>query len=281
MTRYEYRDSTQSPNHLEHNISDVHIGLPRNSAGWLVYIPSTGCVLVSCDVVFDEDFLSTVSYTQSHVPRGLLRQPPSYPSFSLTQDVKTTELLDNTLPMMIALVLLMFKTLLMFLLVHLTILSRFPWKNISLTAYSLWLKGRSPQLLHLLLPNHCHPPVVVFDVPNVLKLFTNCIISRNLNKYILTLLNLCDIVFKLKSTILMNPSDVLPTPEHWRQILHLPERVKQAWLNAMYRKLHLLIIKKNCFKPALPNADDPIIPISTLKFRAKIRSDGLIDKLKA
>ena len=37
-----------------------------------VYIPSTGHVLVSTDVVFDEDFLSTVSYTQSRVPGGLL-----------------------------------------------------------------------------------------------------------------------------------------------------------------------------------------------------------------
>ena len=32
----------------------------------------------------------------------------------------------------------------------------------------------------------------------------------------------------------MNPSDFLPTPEHWKQILRLPARVKQAWLNTMY-----------------------------------------------
>ena len=75
----------------------------------------------------------------------------------------------------------------------------------------------------------------------------------------------------------MNPSDFLPTPEHWTR---LPERVKRAWLNAMYRELRLLIIEKKCFKPSIPNSDDPIIPI-TVKFRAKIRSDGLIDKLKA
>ena len=78
----------------------------------------------------------------------------------------------------------------------------------------------------------------------------------------------------------MNASDFLPTPEHWRQILHLPARVKQAWLNAMYCELCLLIVEKKCFKRALPNVDDPIIPI-TVKFRAKIRSDGLIDNLKA
>ena len=46
---------------------------------------------MSSDVVFDEDFLSTFSYTQSRVPGGILHQPPSHPSFSPTQDVKTTE----------------------------------------------------------------------------------------------------------------------------------------------------------------------------------------------
>ena len=69
----------------------MHVGLPHNSAGWLVYVPLTGRVLVSQDVVFDEDFLSTVSYTQSRVPGGILHQPPSHPSFHPTHDVKTTE----------------------------------------------------------------------------------------------------------------------------------------------------------------------------------------------
>ena len=78
-------------NNPEHGIHGVHVSLPHNSAGWLVYIPSTGRVLVSSDVVFDEDFLPTVSYTQSHVPGGILHQPPSHPSFYPTQEVKTTE----------------------------------------------------------------------------------------------------------------------------------------------------------------------------------------------
>ena len=78
-------------NNPERGIRGVHVGLPRNSAGWLVYVPSTGRVLVSTDVVFDEDFLSTVSYTQSRVPGGLLHQPPSHPSFRPTHNVKTTE----------------------------------------------------------------------------------------------------------------------------------------------------------------------------------------------
>ena len=42
-------------NHLERGIRGIHVGLPRGSAGWLVYVPSTGKISVSQDVVFDED----------------------------------------------------------------------------------------------------------------------------------------------------------------------------------------------------------------------------------
>ena len=66
----DIRTQLNGCNNPEHGIHGVHVGLSRNSAGWLVYIPSTGLVLVSSDVIFDEDFLSTVS-TQSRVPEGL------------------------------------------------------------------------------------------------------------------------------------------------------------------------------------------------------------------
>ena len=46
---------------------------------------------MSNDVVFDENFLSTVSYTQSHVPGGVLNQPPSHPAFRAGQNIITTE----------------------------------------------------------------------------------------------------------------------------------------------------------------------------------------------
>ena len=46
---------------------------------------------MSNDVVFDEDFLSTISYTQSHVPGGVLNQPPSHPAFRAGQNIITTE----------------------------------------------------------------------------------------------------------------------------------------------------------------------------------------------
>ena len=100
----------------------------------LVYIPSTGCVFVSSDVVLDEDFLSTVSYTHSSVPGGLLHQPPSHPSFRTNQDVKTPEdpchsTNDDSLGTPHV------QDASDVLLVRPTPFSRFPWKNILLTAY--------------------------------------------------------------------------------------------------------------------------------------------------
>ena len=58
-------------NHPERDIRGVHVGLPRGSAGWLVYVPSTGKISVSQDVVFDEDFMSTVAYSHSLIPTGI------------------------------------------------------------------------------------------------------------------------------------------------------------------------------------------------------------------
>ena len=46
---------------------------------------------MSKDVLFDEDFLSTVSYTQTRVPGGILTQPPSHPAFHAGQDIITSE----------------------------------------------------------------------------------------------------------------------------------------------------------------------------------------------
>ena len=78
-------------NNPERRICGIHVGLPRHAPGWLIYIPSTGEILNSCDVVFDEDFLSTVSYTRARFPGGVKLQPPSHPSFSNDQDVEYTD----------------------------------------------------------------------------------------------------------------------------------------------------------------------------------------------
>ena len=57
--------TTTRKNSPERGIRGVHVGVPRGTAGWIVYVPSTGQISISQDVLFDEDFLSTVVYSQS------------------------------------------------------------------------------------------------------------------------------------------------------------------------------------------------------------------------
>jgi hypothetical protein len=45
-------------------IHGIHVGMPQNSARWLIYIPSTGTVVISVDAYFDEQFLLTLAYNQ-------------------------------------------------------------------------------------------------------------------------------------------------------------------------------------------------------------------------
>ena len=81
---------TSRSNHPERGIRGIHVGLPRGSAGWMVYVPSTGQISISQDVIFDEDFLSTVAYSKTSVPGGLILQPTSQSSFS-HHNLETTE----------------------------------------------------------------------------------------------------------------------------------------------------------------------------------------------
>ena len=41
----------------------IFVGIPQNQKGYLAYIPSTGKIISSYDVVFDEIFSSTLAYT--------------------------------------------------------------------------------------------------------------------------------------------------------------------------------------------------------------------------
>ena len=78
----------------------------------------------------------------------------------------------------------------------------------------------------------------------------------------------------------LTANDFLPAPNHWRDILKMPEKQKRFWLKALYSEAKLLIVTMKCFSKEQPNDDDPIILV-TAKFRTKINSDGTIDKLKA
>ena len=54
-------------------------------------MPSTGTILVSSDIVFDEDFISTVVYQDPRLPGGLALQPPSLPPPDIDQVVHQTD----------------------------------------------------------------------------------------------------------------------------------------------------------------------------------------------
>ena len=49
-------------NNFQRGIRGIYVGHPSNQAGWLIFIPSSGHLLVSGDVAFDEHFTSTLDY---------------------------------------------------------------------------------------------------------------------------------------------------------------------------------------------------------------------------
>jgi hypothetical protein len=49
-------------NIIQRGVRGIFVGFPVDQAGWLIYVPSSGHLITSADVVFDEDFLSTLAY---------------------------------------------------------------------------------------------------------------------------------------------------------------------------------------------------------------------------
>ena len=64
-------------NNPERGVAGIHVGIPKNSDGWLCYIPSINNTVIFSDVVFDEHFESThVRLTErTRVPGGIALQP--------------------------------------------------------------------------------------------------------------------------------------------------------------------------------------------------------------
>jgi hypothetical protein len=71
---------------------------------------------------------------------------------------------------------------------------------------------------------------------------------------------------------------LLPTPDNWKQILSYPPHIKTLWIKSFVKELKELI-KKETVTHETPNKDDPFIPV-TVKYRVKITSEGLVEKLK-
>ena len=273
----------------------MHVGVPRNSAGWLVYIPSTGSILVSQDVSFDEDFLSTVAYTRSRIPGGIEYQPPSHPAFGHEGDIQTTEnpsrfAVNEDAPG-----------------VPFDPTSDEPFVPSGdpveeLYDYSLLSESEGERLHSDIAEIQDHIQEHILD-PSQQQVLDISSVSANKPKQLprrSARLQQLKQVFQAKRMAYpsnleyirrcfqtevqdtlegMNPDEFLPSPTHWKQILKLPERQLQAWLKSFHKELKLLIVTMKCFAIEQPNDDDPLIPV-TAKFRTKIKSDGTIDKLK-
>ena len=69
-------------------IRGIHVGVPDNSAGYLVYTPGTGLVNTSSDVYFDEDFKSPIAFHQ--------HEHKNYLDMIVTTSKPTAELGEHT-----------------------------------------------------------------------------------------------------------------------------------------------------------------------------------------
>jgi hypothetical protein len=79
-------------------------------------------------------------------------------------------------------------------------------------------------------------------------------------------------------TTQMNPNELLPAPDNWKQIMKLPPHIKKVWIKSFVTEIKELL-RKGTVERETPNEDDPIIPV-TAKHRVKLTSDGLVEKLK-
>jgi hypothetical protein len=90
---------------------------------------------------------------------------------------------------------------------------------------------------------------------------------------------LTEVTLPSQEVTTLDPLIFIPAPNNWKQILKLPPLIQKHWTNALLTEMKELI-KKGTFKHDVPNASDPIIPI-TSKYRVKLTPDGTIEKLKA
>ena len=79
----------------------------------------------------------------------------------------------------------------------------------------------------------------------------------------------------------LEPVDIyLPEPKTTKSMLKLPQEVKNKWLQAVRNEYNNLISNETFDLIENPNDQDTVIP-TTMIFKAKSRSDGQLDKLKA
>jgi hypothetical protein len=71
----------QLSNIIQRGVRGIFVGFPINQAGWQVFIPSSGHLLTSCDVQFDEEFQSVLQYNFKlfHDAMPTRANPPELP----------------------------------------------------------------------------------------------------------------------------------------------------------------------------------------------------------
>jgi hypothetical protein len=76
-----------------------------------------------------------------------------------------------------------------------------------------------------------------------------------------------------------DPLPFLPEPKCLRDILRLPEDIRNAWLKSFIIEVTGLILKNKCFEISEVDPGKRAVPIMEI-FKCKIDKDGRIDKLK-
>jgi hypothetical protein len=82
-----HASTLSSKNLVQRGVRGIFVGFPINQAGYLVWVPTSGHLLASVDVMFDEDFTSPLSFPDrifhdAQPTRNCNHQPPSTDSIT-------------------------------------------------------------------------------------------------------------------------------------------------------------------------------------------------------
>ena len=72
----------------------IFVGIPQNQKGYLVYVPSTGKVISSYDVVFDKSLSSALSYTSRPYAEAMAIRPTvTYTPYATSSKEQTSDVI--------------------------------------------------------------------------------------------------------------------------------------------------------------------------------------------
>jgi len=82
---------------MQQGVRGVHIGYPENQAGYKIFVPSTRQIVVSADVIFDEEFRSAVGLTNRIFHNSIYLRPFEHVEATEGQEVETTGDIRNVI----------------------------------------------------------------------------------------------------------------------------------------------------------------------------------------